>query len=53
VPDQRTINRLKLMLMHAQRTLEHADPDLKVVEKLLADALSLSIQLAEPSLLKE
>jgi hypothetical protein len=48
MPDQKQINRLKLMLDHAKRSLEMADPDMKIVEKLLSDALSLAAEINEP-----
>jgi hypothetical protein len=48
MPDQKLINRLKLMLGHAERALEMAEPDMKVVEKLLSDALALAINIREP-----
>jgi len=48
VPDQKQINRLKLMLDHAKRALEMADPDLKIVERLLSDAVSLAVEMNEP-----
>jgi hypothetical protein len=46
--DQKEINRLKLMLDHVNRTLEMAEPDLKIVERLLSDALNLAMALREP-----
>jgi hypothetical protein len=48
MPDQKKINQLKVMLGHATRTLEMADPDLVIVEKLLSDALNLAMALREP-----
>jgi hypothetical protein len=48
MPDQKQINRLKLMLGHAERALEMAEPDLVIVGKLLSDALSLALEMNEP-----
>ena len=45
--DPKMINRLVLMLDHASRALKQEEPDLRIVEVLLADALSLVI-LREP-----
>jgi hypothetical protein len=46
--DNKLINRLRLMLDHAKRAMEQDEPDLKIVEKLLADALALAIGINEP-----
>jgi hypothetical protein len=46
--DAKQINRLKLMLDHAKRALEMAEPDMRIVEKLLGDALSLAAEINEP-----
>jgi hypothetical protein len=46
--DNKLINRLRLMLDHAKRAMEQDEPDLKIVEKLLADALALAINIREP-----
>ena len=46
--DPKKINRLLLMLDHAARTLKMDAPDLRIVEKLLADALTLAVELNEP-----
>jgi hypothetical protein len=46
--DPKKIDRLKLMLTHVERTLEQAEPDMRIVEKLLSDALSLAVELNEP-----
>jgi hypothetical protein len=48
MPDQKRINRLKLMLGHAQRALEMAEPDLRIVERLLNDAVALVVEMSEP-----
>jgi hypothetical protein len=48
MPDQKKINRLKLMLGQATRCLEEAEPDLRVVETLLSGALALAMELREP-----
>ncbi|HEY1427833.1 MAG TPA: hypothetical protein VGF50_14265 [Caulobacteraceae bacterium] len=47
--DEKLVGRLKLMLGHAQRALEQEAPDLRIVEKLLGDALSLAVELNEPA----
>ena len=47
--DDKRINRLKLMLDHVDRALAHAEPDMKIVEKLLSDALNLAVELNEPA----
>jgi hypothetical protein len=42
------VGRLRLMMGHVNRTLESDEPDLKIVEKLLSDALSFVLALQEP-----
>lgn len=46
--DQKKLNRIKLMLQQADRVLEQAEPDLVVFEKLIADALTLAMEMREP-----
>lgn len=46
--DRQKFHRLALMINQAKDALEMEDPDLRVVEKLLADALNLACALNEP-----
>ena len=46
--DQKAINRLKLMLDHAKRVLDHPEPDMRVLEKLLESALTLAADINAP-----